>query len=303
MESLDILGWGFAVPSGRRACGVHTIPSAVPVSTLADPAYAAPAARVSVLSDTPSALAAQALQSALLHAGKESTSLSLLIGDTVTPLQTTPGEAQRTGEKLGLKVPAFDIVAGSVGLLHHIDTVRRWKAERTGGVISALSTAVSSQRLGPDSEPEGVVLGDGAGALLLSTGARGRLSVVHSATRFNTKLAELFYCDRFSPIRVSSKLREVLMDEVRLLVTAERYRIGTIDSLIVASPFVGDGPRYGELVGVAPERVLTPGTSYGHSFGSEVVAALPTAGHSGERLMLLSCGAGLSVGIVVLEVR
>ncbi|NMC61905.1 MAG: hypothetical protein GYA55_01915, partial [SAR324 cluster bacterium] len=68
---------------------------------------------------SPTALGVKAAKDALESSGLQVGQLGLILGDTSTPIQTTPGEGQRIAGGLGIKGIAYDLVAASCSLSAH----------------------------------------------------------------------------------------------------------------------------------------------------------------------------------------
>ena len=79
---------------------------------------------------SPTVLAVQAANQALSRAGICIEQVGLLLADTATPYQTCPSEAQRIAGALGVKIPAYDIIAGSAALPFYLELLSSWKPER-----------------------------------------------------------------------------------------------------------------------------------------------------------------------------
>lgn len=119
------------------------------------------------LIQTPTDLSYSACVHALDQAGITPESIGLLIGECATPLERTPSEGQRLGKKLGIKVPAYDVLAGS--LLQQLDILASWKPELVPDYVSCLSSNTPSQRVNFSIGSERYYFGDAAVCWLVSS--------------------------------------------------------------------------------------------------------------------------------------
>ncbi len=161
---------------------------------------------------TPSELGEMAARRALLKAGVEAQELSLLLAGTATPLETCPSEAQRIGSLLGVKIPAFDIVAGSLDIPTQLKFLKSWKGEKKKGYALCVSTNLMTQRIHyHQNQCEAASLfGDAACAVLISfeSGTFKIDDVLLETAGNNSYALEL---DIFAPLQFSE---EVFLAEI-----------------------------------------------------------------------------------------
>lgn len=124
-------------------------------------------------------LGVSAMEKALQEAAIAKEALGLVIGDTCTPCEFCPSEAQRIAGKLGLKIPAYDIIASSCSLSAQLKALLSWRPERVPSVTALVSSQTTSQVV-DYSQKESLLFGDGASAVLVSTERKSNL-VVKSA--------------------------------------------------------------------------------------------------------------------------
>lgn len=75
-------------------------------------------------------LAIIAAKKAISNAGINAEEIGLILADTSSQLQFIPGESQRIGKELGLKIKAYDVGLSSAGIACHIDTLSSWKEDK-----------------------------------------------------------------------------------------------------------------------------------------------------------------------------
>ena len=134
-----------------------------------------------IATTSPTSLAVVAIRQALERAGITAEQVGLIIADTATPYQTCPSEAQRIGGALGVKIPAYDIVAGSASLPLYLEMLSSWKPERIPDYVLCVSTNTLSQHVAYfDSALPAHLYGDAAAALVFSPRHAGKFKVVDS---------------------------------------------------------------------------------------------------------------------------
>ncbi|MBX7138209.1 MAG: hypothetical protein K1X83_09510 [Oligoflexia bacterium] len=129
------------------------------------------------LSAAPSDLTFKAVELALERAGITADQIGLIIGETISPMETTPGEGQRVGKRLNIKVPAYDVISGSSALLHYLSVISRWNEESIPDYVLFVSANTPTQRTRYDQGSEGLYFGDCCSAMIVSSRKPGRLEV------------------------------------------------------------------------------------------------------------------------------
>ncbi|WP_420142619.1 beta-ketoacyl-ACP synthase III [Sphingomonas sp.] len=147
--------------------------------------------------ETTATLGAEAARKALAAAGIDAAAIDLIVLATATPDQTFPATATKVQDALGIRdCVAFDVAAVCSGFLYALsvaDSMIRGGVARTALVIGA---ETFSRILDWEDRATCVLFGDGAGAVVLTTGdgadGRGILSTaLHADGRHN----QLLYVD------------------------------------------------------------------------------------------------------------
>ena len=127
-------------------------------------------------------LALEAASQAIERAGISKEQIGLILADCSTPVETIPGESQRLGSRLGLKIPAFDIISGSMAFVNFFETIRAWKKKKLPEYILCVSANSPTQRVNYAEGKERFHFSDGAAALIVSLQHKGKLSLkgIHS---------------------------------------------------------------------------------------------------------------------------
>lgn len=260
-------------------------------------------------SESPTDLGFRAAQVALERAGVAPEQLGLIVGDCATPREKTPSEAQRIGKRFNIKVPAFDITAGSVAFVQHLDTLDGWLPERTPEYVLVVSTNCPTENLTPAQIRESPFrFCDAASAMVLSRRHRGRLSVRASAVGTDPRFAQMFSINTFGGLALDTQAADECfasyidrsLSEITQQQWARQGEFRLICSLAsrgalesIASAFdVDKEDRWFE-------QILDQGDSLGSSVGRVLADRWAELG-SGRDIVVAVCGSGMSYGYVVL---
>lgn len=193
---LQILGVGAAFPDGAlsekdilavtnessrpQISGLDSpakIFSSLPIGSIKQAAANPKAAREIAL-HSPSQLGVAAVKSALADAGIASESIGLFLGDTGTPYETCPAEAQRIACAFGLKTQAYDIVTGAGVLPLYLSTLKKWKKERLPDYIVCVTSNTFTHYVNYlPGRIEPYILSDGSAAMVVSPRFDGKLEL------------------------------------------------------------------------------------------------------------------------------
>lgn len=263
-----------------------------------------------VATATPTSLGAQAVRDLLQKTGVSIEQVGLVLGDTGTPYQTCPSEAQRIVGELGVKTAAFDIVGGIGALPHFFSVVSRWSVSRTPEYILYVSTNTPSQHVNYRLDPNSAALfGDAAVAVLLGKGnaAGGRsMRVAYSAFRAEEARRSPIVIER--SVRVddgallsSEQVEQYIADEMELL---KRFDPTVAERAVFVAPQLY-AAEAAEILGghsVSARQVVSGVADVGFSLGSAHGVALANVWDEvepGRAVVLMHCGDG-QCGSVVL---
>lgn len=270
---------------------------------------------------SPTDLALSAAEMALTRAGITKDQVGLILGDTSTPYQTTPGESQRLGERLGIKIDAYDLIGGTAALPLHFDSLFGWRAERTPEYVLSVSTNTATQRVRYDAGIEQTIFGDGAAAAVLSRRHEGKLRVVDTFFETRAKHAHAMSLSLHGHIGLSPGAESIvdealtqMFDRALLKNKVAFSSLRVIVSALTVSSEKAFAARYGLEMCVVPEDrvrrassacLLTNLAHHGHSIGSHVGGVIGMDWDRMERgahYLLVTAGFGFSAGYVLLEV-
>ncbi|SFB98455.1 3-oxoacyl-ACP synthase III family protein [Streptomyces aidingensis] len=125
-------------------------------------------------------LAVQAARQAMEDAGVRAADLSLVIAATTTPDCLGPAVACLTAGQLEcpLSTAAFDIHAACSGFLTAMSTAENFLRARGGGHALVIGADTYTRFVNPADRRTAALWGDGAGAVVLGTGAGGRRMLI-----------------------------------------------------------------------------------------------------------------------------
>jgi 3-oxoacyl-[acyl-carrier-protein] synthase III len=144
--------------------------------------------------ESPTDLAQRAAHIALKRAGITSEQLGLIIGECSTPVETTPSEAQRLGNRLGLRIPAFDVCAGYIGPAGlAFETLEQLRTERIPDYILIVSTQTPTQKVDYSQGIEGLIFGDCAVAMVVSASIPGPVRMTRSSFKSSDRSGQISF--------------------------------------------------------------------------------------------------------------
>ncbi len=149
---------------------------------------------------SPTDLGVMAAQAAIADAGISVEQIGLVLGDCSTPWQTTPSEGQRVADRLGLKVPAYDLGGGGI-VPQQLASLSRWRADKVPDYTLLISVSTPTSRInfraGGD---ERWHFADGASACVVSSKHTGKLTVLDAESAFLGGAGKTLVIDQFNPV-------------------------------------------------------------------------------------------------------
>jgi 3-oxoacyl-[acyl-carrier-protein] synthase III len=308
----DVAQLGASVDAGQREflqrAGVRSRSITLPLDYLRGAGEQGLAQAWQAASHSPTSLAKEAVAKALACAGISVESIGLVLGDTATPYQRCPSEAQRVAGEYGVKVAAYDTTAGVGAIPNFISMLSAWKPERVPEYVLCIATNTPSQyvKYGKDCVAASL-FGDAAVALVLSaTHAKG-LEVVYSKIVAEQRFRAPFVVEQ----SISCNLKDLVSSsELESFIKAELDSLKAFNAELAASCVIIPAQAYAheakEILGrcgVSAERVVTTSQEHGFSLGSAFGVALAEqwsgAIQQGRPVVLLHCGDGLRGSIVL----
>lgn len=300
-----------ASPLAARA-GVKTKKVSLPVDYIRTTGNVDPIDGWKVATTTPTLLGTEAVKAVLNQVGISIEQVGLVLGDTGTPYQTCPSEAQRIVGGLGVKTAAYDLVGGIGAVPHFFSVLQRWSADRLPEYLVYVSTNTPTQHVNYRADPESAgVFGDAAVAMLVAKQSPLNIRSLRVAR------AEFRAEDsRRSPVVVNRSLRidrEALLSRVQL----ERFVTSELDLLaksgfqvfegaffVLPQLYAAEAAEVLQSHGVSADRFVSGVEDTGFSLGSSYGVALARLWSSlevGQSVVMMHCGDG-RCGSVVLTV-
>lgn len=253
---------------------------------------------------TPTTLAVAASRQALERAGITAEQVGLIIADTATPYQTCPSEAQRIGGALKIKIPSYDVVAGSSALPLFFEMLSSWKPERLPDYVLCVSTNTFSQHVayGSGSAVPAYLYGDAASALVISPRHSGRLRIVDSYLDGTLNRTGCAVVER----HVSCSAKAVLSkaEVVEVLSRALKQVASTEAPTRVVGPqlYAGEFGEYERELGLGRGSMISGTEHVGYAVGASTGVALASlwdSARAGDAIAVLHAGDGAWGGSVL----
>ena len=257
----------------------------------------------------PTTLAVTAARQALERAGITPEQLGLIIADTATPYQTCPSEAQRVGGALGIKIPAYDVVAGSSSLALFFDMLCSWKPERVPDYVLCISTNTFSQHVAyrGESALAAHLYGDAASAVVISPRHVGRLEITQSflegaSNRSASSLVERHVSCPIEGILSRSEVLDVLTRTLGRLVPSSSLGAKSLRYVVGPQLYAGEFGEYEKELGLSGGAMVSGTRDVGYALGASSGVALSSLWDSvraGDAIAVLHAGDGAWGGSVV----
>ena len=281
--------------------------STLPLSYLVETGNSDPrAARTAALA-SPTELAHRAALQALTQVGISAEQLGLVIGDCCTPYQVTPAEGQRLADKFGIKVPSYDIFTTTGPIPGHLDVLASWDESRVPEYALLFSTNTPTQRVNFRNGAEALFLGDGAGALVVSTQHKGKLAIRDVGSFHNSRASGVMSFSTFEhasiPTAAEAVVYEIALEMGRKAISANHLDASKI-KFIGPEFTLSSGAKLVHELGVSPQNHWSLLAEVGNALGASPVLNL--AAHwqqiqKGDLLVCVQVGVGVSYGYAVFE--
>jgi 3-oxoacyl-[acyl-carrier-protein] synthase III len=271
-------------------------------------------------------LASQAASKAMEMAGVTADQMDMIVVGTVTPDRQFPSVACMLQHVLGAeKAAAFDISAGCSGFLYALSVVEN--AIRCGTAKTALVVGVErlSTILNWTDRSTCVLLGDGAGAVVIKESSNGR-GIMSTHLRSNGAFGDLLYSEDGNTVD-HELLKDVAARPFHLCMDGNKLFKRAVECLstIATEALVYNGLTHEDLdlviphqaniriiqaaaksLGISMEKVYVNVDRYGNTSSASIPIALDEANRAGllrkdARILLISFGAGLTWGASILK--
>jgi 3-oxoacyl-[acyl-carrier-protein] synthase III len=322
MNGFDITGWGMAVPEQVRTSvelaehfGVdeHWIVSRCGIKER----------RIVGPGQTTASLAVEAGRRALDRAGLTGADIAHLIVATATPEQPSPATSAFVHHELDIAGSAHDVNAECSGFVYSMMTAAALMVLDPRPIL-VIGSDTHSLTVNPDDRDLSILVGDGAGALVLQPGpdnwllawnlgadgaCTGSLKVLAGGSRMPT--TEDTVRDGLHYAKINGN--EIYLNAVRFSVRSVR---ATLESAKVKAEDVDHiVPHQANIrivnsimahTGLNPDRLVTNLERYGNTASASIPIALTEAleadrVRAGDKVLLAGFGAGMTWGSMLLE--
>jgi hypothetical protein len=296
-----------AVGGNPRGCFPKTV---LPEGYLESTKNADPREAPKVALESPTDLAFKAASQALARAGITAEQVGLILGDTATPREKTPSEAQRLGKRFGLKIPAFDVTVGAAAFVQHLDIINSWREDRVPEYVLLVSSNCPSENLdwskGGASQSK---VCDAAAALVVSAKHPGKLVVKETYCSAPQRVSNALSIDTFGYLSIDVPARDEAfagrLDELVTKAVKSGFARPGEFRLLCSSAHPGALAKLSELYLIAPEdrwyeQILDQGDSFGSSVGRVIADRWDEVGE-GRKVVVAVAGSGSTSGFAILE--
>ena len=146
--------------------------------------------------ETTSSMAAEAARQALEYAGVDASQVDAVLVATATPDQVFPAVAVQVQARLGMTVGfGFDISAACSGFVYALATATALMQSGQVKKVLVIGSEVFSRLLDWTDRSTCVLFGDGAGAVLLETGAGEGEGVLSTHLHSDGRTGDILYVD------------------------------------------------------------------------------------------------------------
>lgn len=306
LEALDV---GTNAQWIEEKIGILSRVTTLPVDYIRDTRNQDPRMALEVASMSATDLGARAAEEALKKTGISAAQVGLVIVNCCSPRQTSPSEAVRIAERLGIAAPAYDVYTACPAFALHIDYLRNFDEACLPEFVLCVSTAVMTQHVNYNDRSDGAIWGDGAAAWVVSSKHTGRLEILDSAFTADPTRCEAVVVDNHGFFHQDGRaVRDFSVRQTVRLIKAieEKYAIDWNRDV-----FIGHQANRTMLEQITNNREI-PATSHWHNvtyLGNQAGAGAPASLSMhwdkmtvGQHIVVAVVGAGLSWGSIVMRV-
>ncbi len=278
--------------------------------------------------ETISQMGAAALQSALDKAGLKATELDLIMFGSSMPEQPIPCTASLVHNRLGLGksgIACFDVSSTCTSFLTGLQIANSFAISGTYNKIGIVCAEIALEGVNWKLPETANLIGDGAAAAVFDASLEGPSKVIATLNRTYSEAVELchikaggsrwnilnpppssddwlFAMDGPGVFKAASKYLPLAMEEI---LGKARLKIDEIDWIVPHQASHLAIRHLARKLGVKDTQLI----NIVNTHGNQVSASLPTALHAcvsekakrGDKILLLGTGAGLNIGMAVLE--
>ena len=254
---------------------------------------------------TTSDLGYKSIVMALDRINLSTTDIGLLIGESSTPDQVTPGESNRVGARLGFNGPAYDIVCPSSSFILFINNFLSWKEERLDKNIVCFSTNTPTQFTNFKNKDCGY-FGDSASSLVVSGSKAPGFKVIASQINFIPCKSSLLTLPVTDYINFNPDIFEELYYE-SLKLFKNSFAFAKDSKIAIIPPYLTTSltNKFIKELAFKNYKVFSNFETTGNCLGSNGINCLADNWEeiyqNYDRLIVFQAGAGLSCGYFYCE--
>lgn len=251
----------------------------------------------------------QAALRAVARAGIDPAQIGLVLGDSSTPIETTPSEGQRVANRFNLRCPAYDVFSSSGSFLLHLDSLFNWREEVLPDYILCVYSNAATTRVDYQNGCPRLHFGDAGAALVLSPRHPGKMQVAATHFEAHSAFSDILSVETLGHIEMRDDLIEEFIeprtDEMFVKALAHAG-LRTSDCKVIGTQI--SGVLLDELAsrhGLRREQILQNVKNRGYAFSSSTPSVLADSWDAltcRDNIVIAEAGAGLSFGFATLNV-
>jgi 3-oxoacyl-[acyl-carrier-protein] synthase-3 len=251
--------------------------------------------------ETVTDMAIKASEEALSNAGIKSSELDLIVCNTIQSQFIFPGCSQQIHGYFNLdtNIPSFDMNVGCSGFIYGLHIIDKLPYEKVLFVCSELQSTLLN--LSPIGKDISILMGDGAGAVVLDIGWRLIDSIVFSDGK---NVDKLYGSRKYSPhmggMVVFKNAVKRMKESVEDILERNNLKLDDIDYVV---PHQANGRIVEHLSKLLKtDKIFSNIEKYGNTTSATIPIALSEIDlKKGDKIILVSFGTGFTWGACLIE--
>ena len=251
--------------------------------------------------ETVTDMAIKASEEALSNAGIKSSELDLIVCNTIQSQFIFPGCSQQIHGYFNLdtNIPSFDMNVGCSGFIYGLHIIDKLPYEKVLFVCSELQSTLLN--LSPIGKDISILMGDGAGAVVLDIGWRLIDSIVFSDGK---NVDKLYGSRKYSPhmggMVVFKNAVKRMKESVEDILERNNLKLDDIDYVV---PHQANGRIVEHLSRLLQtDKIFSNIKKYGNTTSATIPIALSEIDlKKGDKIILVSFGTGFTWGACLIE--
>ena len=262
-----------------------------------------------IVLQSPTDLATKAAEQALQRANICAEQIGLIVGSGTTPFELTPSEGQRVGERLKIKVPAYDVYSAGFNLGLHLNAISEWKPDRTPEYVLCVHAGAPTTRINYVEGNERYYASDSAVAVVVSASHPGKLTLTDTTCFTDTSVAQLLTLETYGHIMFGEGLEKCLADKGYAAYTAASEKHSALyENTFVIPPHFSNKVEssFISATNLSEDQIWSNLPTWGWTSGNSSLAPLADKWdslQSGSNILICSADAGITSGYIFLTVN